>query len=84
MTFADKLSNLFNGGPIDMTRTCQRLTVEHRTIQQCITRFAVKWLYTLATDRGVHTDDRNAQSVKVAKMLYEACPEAFEEPLPYI
>ena len=84
MTFADKVSNLFNTCSIDMTKTCQRLIVEHRTIQQNITRFCVKWLETLATDPCVGVDARNEQSVKVAKMLYEKCLEAFDEPLPFI
>lgn len=84
MTFADNLVDLFNTCSIDMAKTCQWLLVEHRTIQQNITRFCVRWLETLATDPCVGVDARNEASVKVAKMLYEKCPEAFEEPIPFI
>lgn len=83
-TLADKLGDIFNSCSLDMTKTCQRLIVEHRTIQQNITRFCVKWLETLATDPCVGVDARNEASVKVAKMLHEKCPEAFEEPIPFI
>ena len=84
MTFADNLVDLFNTCSIDMAKTCQWLLVEHRTIQQNITRFCVRWLETLATDPCVGVDARNEASVKVAKMLHEKCPEAFEEPIPFI
>ena len=84
MTFADNLVDLFNTCSIDMAKTCQWLLVEHRTIQQNITRFCVRWLETLATDPCVRVDARNEASVKVAKMLHEKCPEAFEEPIPFI
>ena len=84
MIFADNLVDLFNTCSIDMAKTCQWLLVEHRTIQQNITRFCVRWLETLATDPCVGVDARNEASVKVAKMLHEKCPEAFEEPIPFI
>ena len=82
--YASKVSMMFNACPVNFKKTCGELITEHRTIQQNITRFCVTWLKTLATDPCVGTDYRNEQSVKVAKMLMESCPEAFEEPLPFI
>ena len=82
--YAQKISNLFNSGPVSQTKAAQELITEHKTIQQNIMRFAVTWLKTLATDPCIFTDDRNEQSVRIARMLYEKCPEAFEEPIPFI
>ena len=82
--YADKVSDMFNACPVQFKATCSELITEHRTIQQNMTRFCMTWLKTLATDPCVGTDARNEQSVNVAKMLYSACPEAFDEPLPFI
>ena len=81
-----KLSDTFNACPINFKKTCEELTLEHRTIQQNITRFCVTWLTTLATDWTLTTDTRNEASVAIAKDLWriEEAKEILERPIPYI
>lgn len=58
----------------DDDRTLQfvlALAREHRTNQQQVTRMMLEWFACLSTLGVFQFDDRNAHSVKVAKMIRE-------------
>lgn len=80
---AIEVSQMFNCFTMDYAPMCKELMLSHRTIQQNIMRFCVEYIKAMAND-NTGCDDRNAQAVKVAQMIYHDAEDAFYEPLPLI
>lgn len=53
----------------DAHKAAEYMTREHRTLQQTFTRVCVEWLLVLSKQE--YYDDRNADSVRLAKALFD-------------
>ena len=62
------LSGMVNNFSFSPEKVAWALTLEHRTLQQTITRFAVAWLKVCASEDYMY-DGRNEDSHIVAKKL---------------
>lgn len=66
----------------EMNGFVDKMTSEHRTLQQLFTRLCFKWILNLA--KREHFDERNKASVETAKEIVKAVGEDKLRYLPYI
>ena len=64
------LSGMVNNFSFSPEKVAWALTLEHRTLQQTITRFAVAWLKVCASEDYMY-DGRNEARHEVAKKLMD-------------
>jgi len=78
-----EIGKAFNCGPLG-NEVIDELAHEHRTIQQNMMRFCVKYIKRIAQE--TYYDDRNAASVELAKALLNVpgVEEILDRPLPFI
>ena len=83
--FARIFSNFVNRLNLDIPVLVERLSFEHRTLQQGITRFAVAWLEKMAEqhDNGDY-DLRNEASAKVGKEFVEKVSYENRKGIPFV
>jgi len=60
----------------DVTEFVKEMSYEHRTLQQCFTGICLAWLTHLAGLKEFEYDGRNEASVRIAKMILAAVPDA--------
>ena len=67
---ASEIASVLNDMSFNPEKVAEAFTLEHRTLQQTLTRFAYNWLVQCASDDYLF-DDRNAASHIFAKALLE-------------
>ena len=83
--FAKAFSRFINSYSCDIDGVVEALAIEHRTLQQGITRFAVAWLEKMAEHHDIgRFDGRNEASVKLGKEFVENVSYESRKGLPLI
>jgi len=81
---AQKLSSYVNGWHNHIDDIVSELSNDHRTLQQGVTRFCVKWLEECAKkEKDNNFDLRNEASAKLGKKFMEVT-DARDRALPFI
>jgi len=81
---ADKFSRYVNGWSGEIDDVVTILSSDHRTLQQSVTKFCIKWLEDCAKkDKSGYYDLRNEASVKLGKKFMEVTSD-MDRAMPFI